>query len=79
MRYEEGNYVRLRVGQSASWTDEDLEQEGEDPRVRVRISRGTVGRVVKVREHPTPFPYVVLFGDQELGVREDDLERVAAP
>lgn len=71
-----GDPVRLRTGRRFTWTDEDLETEGEDARVSVELAAGTQGRVTMVRSYQTPFPYVVLFdGDQEVSVREEDIER----
>ncbi|MGW6498512.1 hypothetical protein [Nonomuraea angiospora] len=74
-----GDTVRLRITQSGTWIDEDLaDEEGEEnARVRVTVRAGRVGRVTVVRTWPTPFPYVVLVGDQEIGVPEEALERVA--
>ncbi|MET8047370.1 hypothetical protein ABZU75_07170 [Streptosporangium sp. NPDC005286] len=70
--------MRLPVGQQVTYTDEDLADEGEDATVRFSVARGAVGRVVKVREYPTPLPYVVLTDDgREFGVAEHDIERAA--
>lgn len=75
--FEVGDVVRLHVDLNVSWINEDLADEGEDARVRVRRPRGSIGRVTVVRGYPTPYPYVVMFGDQEVGVVERDIERVA--
>jgi hypothetical protein len=75
-----GDTVRLKVSQSGTWIDEDLaaeESDEEEARVRVTARVGTVGRVTVVRSYSTPLPYVVMFGDQEIGVPEGALERVA--
>ncbi|WP_214417044.1 hypothetical protein [Sphaerisporangium fuscum] len=73
-----GDRVRLLVTQHVSYTDDDLADEGEDAQVRFTVRSGTVCRIVKVREYPTPFPYVVLTDDdREFGIAEHDIERVA--
>lgn len=78
-RFAVGDTVRLRITQSGTWTDQDLadEEDEDNARVRVTVRAGDVGRVTVVRSYPTPFPYAVMFGDQEIGVPEEALERVA--
>jgi len=75
MNFAAGDLVRLRVAQSGTWVDEDFEADGEGARVLARVPSGTLGRVVRVRDYPSPFPYIVEFGHVVIGVPELDLER----
>ncbi|MEV0237526.1 hypothetical protein [Nonomuraea sp. NPDC050786] len=60
-------------------TDEpELSVVPYDSRAHYRVPRGTTGTVVKARDYPTPFPYVVFFdNDVELGVAVHQIERIA--
>lgn len=73
--------VRLLRTLAGSYpTDEpELSVDPYDSRTHYRVPVGALGIVVKAREYPTPFPYVVLFDDgTELSVATGDLERVAS-
>lgn len=73
-----GDRVRTVRRVRSAWIDQDLADEGEDARKYVDVPAGTLGTVFKVRDYPTPFPYLVHFqGDRETGVAEYDLERIA--
>lgn len=61
-----------------SYIDEDLEAEGEDCRIPYDVPAGTLGRVIRVREYVTPFPYAVAFdNDVDLNLAVGDVVRVA--
>jgi hypothetical protein len=75
---QEGDQVQAAHSLRGSYIDEDLEQEGEDCRVSYDVPAGTQGRVLRVRQYVTPFPYRVLFeNDVELNLAATgDVERV---
>ncbi|MFD8706847.1 hypothetical protein ACFV1W_30305 [Kitasatospora sp. NPDC059648] len=78
--YEVGDEVELKIRQSGYWVHEGLEDEGEDARIHYDVPAGTRGRVVKVRNYPSPNPYVVLWevhGHPEIGVAQHDLCRAS--
>ncbi|WP_329345510.1 hypothetical protein OG252_52060 (plasmid) [Streptomyces sp. NBC_01352] len=61
-----------------SYVDEDLEAEGEDCRVPYDVPAGTLGRVIRVRQYVTPFPYGVAFDNGvDLSLAVGDVVRVA--
>ncbi|MGW2255098.1 hypothetical protein ACWCXH_33675 [Kitasatospora sp. NPDC001660] len=76
-----GDEVELKVRQSGYWIHEGLEDEGEDARMHYDLPAGTRGRVVHVRDYPSPYPYVVIWevhGHPEIGVAQHDLRRAPA-
>ncbi|MFE4863250.1 hypothetical protein [Streptomyces sp. NPDC056670] len=78
LHFSKGDKVAASHRLRGSYTDEDLEDEGEDALVRYDVPRGTEGRVTKVREYVCPYPYAVLFDNgTEISVRQDDLARVS--
>lgn len=74
-QFKEGDFVRLRVAGRAAHVHPGLEADGEGARVLARVPSGALGRVVRVRDYPSPFPYIVEFGHVVIGVPELDLER----
>ncbi|MFH8483160.1 hypothetical protein [Streptomyces sp. NPDC018055] len=73
----EGDRVKASRQLQGSYIHEGLEDEGEDCRVPYDLPAGALGRVTRVRQYVSPYPYVVLFdNDTELSVTEHDVMRV---
>ncbi|MFI0967001.1 hypothetical protein ACH4S8_37305 [Streptomyces sp. NPDC021080] len=62
---QEGDPVQAARRLRGSYIHEGLEDEGEDAWVHYDVAAGTPGRIVRVKQHVTPFPYVVIFEDGE--------------
>lgn len=73
----DGDRVKAARRLRGAYIDEGLEDEGEDCRVPYDVPAGTLGRVLRVRQYVSPFPYVVAFdGAEVLSVTLDDVVRV---
>ncbi|MGW6602594.1 hypothetical protein [Streptomyces sp. NPDC055036] len=72
----DGDRVKAGHRLRGSFLDEDLEAEGEDCRDPYDVPAGALGRVVRVRQYVTPFPYHVIFDSGvELSLAAGDVVR----
>nr|WTE08776.1 hypothetical protein OH765_40050 [Streptomyces anulatus] len=73
---QDGDRVKAGHRLRGSYVDEDLEAEGEDCREPYDIPAGALGRMIRVRQYVTPFPYHVLFDSGvELSLAAGDVVR----
>ncbi|MGW1436937.1 hypothetical protein ACWD7M_17005 [Streptomyces griseus] len=74
----EGDRVRATRHLRGSYIHEGLEDESEDCRIPYDVPAGTLGRITRVRQYVSPYPYVALFdNDTEISLIEHDVERVS--
>ncbi|WP_435245133.1 hypothetical protein [Streptomyces tendae] len=72
----DGDRVRAAHRLRGTLLDEDLEAEGEDCHEPYDVPAGALGRLIRVRQYVTPFPYHVLFDSGvELSLAAGDVER----
>ncbi|MFG2408794.1 hypothetical protein ACGFR8_31510 [Streptomyces brevispora] len=72
----DGDRVRAAHRLRGSYIDEELEAEDAGGHVPYDVPAGTLGRMVRVRQYVTPYPYLVVFdtGD-ELSMAAGDVVR----
>ncbi|MFD5906475.1 hypothetical protein ACFWHG_33950 [Streptomyces microflavus] len=57
----DGDRVKAARRLRGWYLDEDLEAEGEDCREPYDVPAGALGRMIRVRQYVTPYPYHVAF------------------
>ncbi|MEU6285000.1 hypothetical protein [Streptomyces sp. NPDC047028] len=76
LNLRDGDRVKADRRLRGWYLDEDLEAEGEDCREPYDVPAGALGRLVRVRQYVTPFPYLVVFDSGlELSLAPGDVVR----